>query len=122
MFINTQTNFVTKVTVESPPCNEQLFYLLVTTYKHLPNYESARKVLFPRLRKIILQSGTITFSEFGTLADYTIQFILSRIEVGHPISVLDLTKCKEYELDNSMIDRLAAINRLETILPEKRTA
>lgn len=102
--------------VEILHVNEQMFRLLITACSH-PSYSDGRHaVVFPKLRHITLQAGSFTYLEPCTVGDDTVGFILSRIETGHPISVLDLTACKESETDYPSVDRLKSISGLQIIL------
>ncbi|KJA24814.1 hypothetical protein HYPSUDRAFT_200359 [Hypholoma sublateritium FD-334 SS-4] len=90
----------------------EVLFSHITAQNHLPHPEIRRIVVFPKLQVVRLRAaGTAPCTVGGD----TVKFILSRIEDGHPISVIDLTACNETAPSSPEIERLRSISGLKVI-------
>ena len=104
--------------VELLHANEQLFRDLITAQDALSHANGRRTIIFPKLKRIRLRLGDGVCYSSRTVGEFTEIFVLSRIEDGHPISVLDLTAFDECELSPVLI-RLQSITSLKVVWKSK---
>lgn len=104
--------------VELLHTNEQLFGDLITAQDALSIANDHRTIIFPKLKRIKLRLGDGVCYPSRTVGDMTEKFILSRIEDGYPISILDLTAFDECDVSPVLI-RLQSITSLQVIWRSK---
>ncbi|KJA24816.1 hypothetical protein HYPSUDRAFT_200362 [Hypholoma sublateritium FD-334 SS-4] len=100
------------VSVETLHTDERTFSRINATRNLLTTTNGRPQIIFPNLIKICILNGTQSLRAVG---EKTVKFILSRIEDGHPISVLDLTECREPDTPTAEILLLKEISGLEVI-------
>lgn len=84
----------------------------------LPTANGNHKIIFPNLIKICILSGVWYDWYHRAVGKEAVEFILSRIQYGHPISVLHLTECRERDTPTADILRLKEIPGLKVIFKE----
>ncbi len=98
--------------------NEQLFGDLITAQDALSITNDHRTIIFPELKRVKLRLGDGVCYPSRTVGDITEKFILSRIQDGYPISILDLTAFDECDVSPVLI-RLQSITSLKVVWRSK---
>ena len=102
--------------------NQEIFRHIITTQDTLSMIQRRPQTLLPKLRAVNLRSPSGSPFDVCSASGFTVDFIVSRMHDGHPISVLDITDCHERSIDHEAIEYLEQSTDLEIISNPSRAA